>query len=176
LSSRQNKWAPLEGFITPNFLPSKLNGWDGDCGGEFGVTAPIFHQGGVLIASSSKHKKKKKCIWLSPEDPNLILGEYLSMAEIVEMENKTVVGKVYGRHFNENTLKEWAASSWGSTFNPPPKINRLCRGWFMIIFAEVTQANWVLQMCCSIDSSLVLIKLWDTTFDASSESLDYIPI
>jgi hypothetical protein len=46
----------------------------------------------------------------------------------------------------------------------------------MIKFVEVTQADLVLQKGWSIDSSPVLLKRWDPTFDASSERLDSIPI
>jgi hypothetical protein len=65
---------------------------------------------------------------VSQEDSNRILGEDLSMAEVIEMTNKIVVDKAYGRHFSEKNLKVWAISSLGSNFNPPPKIPCLYRG------------------------------------------------
>jgi hypothetical protein len=46
----------------------------------------------------------------------------------------------------------------------------------MIKFAEVSQENIVLQRHWFIDSSSVLLKMWDTTSDASIEWLDSIPI
>jgi len=56
---------------------------------------------------SSKHQKINKCVVYFGEVKNVILGEDLSIAEVVIMANKTFVGKSYGRHFNEKTLKEW---------------------------------------------------------------------
>jgi len=90
--------------------------------------------------------------------------------------HKTVVGKAYGRHLSEKTLKTWVDSSWGSTLNPPPKINHLSRGWFIIIFLEAAQTNRVIQKCWYIDSSLVILNPWDSTFDSTNESLDSVPI
>jgi len=31
------------------------------------------------------------------------------------MADKTIVGKVYGHHFREKTLKLWAETNWGAT-------------------------------------------------------------
>jgi hypothetical protein len=92
------------------------------------------------------------------------------------MVDKTIVGKFYGCQFRKKTLKAWAMTNWGVSYNPPPRISRLSRGWFMIIFSEEIQATNVLQKIWSIDSSSVLMKLWNPTFDASSERLDSIPI
>jgi hypothetical protein len=50
-----------------------------------------------------KHQKKNKCIGVFSDSSNLILGEDLSMEEVVEMADKYVVGKVYGHHFSEKT-------------------------------------------------------------------------
>jgi hypothetical protein len=50
----------------------------------------------VENVSSSKHRKRNKCVAASGEVKNLVLGEYLSIAEVVEMADKIVVGKSYG--------------------------------------------------------------------------------
>jgi hypothetical protein len=45
------------------------------------------------------------------------------MAEVLELADKSVVGKVYGRHFSEKTLKIWAYTTWGSAQPAPPQIH-----------------------------------------------------
>lgn len=92
------------------------------------------------------------------------------------MADKTLVGKAYGRQFSEKTLKAWAVSNWDVIFNPPPKISRLSRGWFMLTFTEKYQVISILQKSWFIDSSPILLKLWSPTFDADNERLDSIPI
>jgi hypothetical protein len=97
--SSQGHMLHSEGFIAPNILPTNLNGWDGDCGGASGVAAPLTHPIPLSNVYVSKHRRKNKCVVVSQEDSNLILGEDLSMAEVVEMEDKIVVGKAYGQTF-----------------------------------------------------------------------------
>jgi hypothetical protein len=46
----------------------------------------------------------------------------------------------------------------------------------MLVFSEKSQASLVLQKSWFIDSSPILLKLWNPTFDAASERLDSIPI
>jgi hypothetical protein len=58
-------------------------------------------EGDAATPSGFKRQKRSKCNGLSSEYSNLILREDLSMAEVVELANKTVVGKSYGRHFSE---------------------------------------------------------------------------
>jgi hypothetical protein len=127
------------------------------------------------VLQSQGEGNRNKCIGSSKENPNFILREDLTMSGVAEMVDKTIVGKVYGRQFSEKTLKAWAKINWGASYNPPPIINRLSRGWFMIIFSEPLQAMVVLQKHWSIDSSLVLMKLWNPTFDAASERLGFHP-
>jgi hypothetical protein len=50
------------------------------------------------------------------------------------MTYKTLLGKSYSRQFSEKTLKSWDAENWNAIYNPPPKISRLSRGWFMLDF------------------------------------------
>jgi hypothetical protein len=92
------------------------------------------------------------------------------------MADKTLVGKEYGLQFSEKTLKAWAASNWDVIFNPPQKISRSSRGWFMIVFSKKYQVTSVLQKSCFIDSSPIFLKLWSPTFDTANERLDSIPI
>jgi hypothetical protein len=68
------------------------------------------------------------------------------MAEVLELADKSVVGKVYGRHFSEKTLKIWAHTTWSSAQPAPPQIRRLSRGWFLITFASAAQATQALSV------------------------------
>jgi hypothetical protein len=93
------------------------------------------------------------------------------MFGVAEMVDKTIAGKAYGFQLSEKSLKAWAETNWGVSYNPPLKISRLSRGWFMIIFSELIEAMATLQKSWTIDSSSVLMKLWNPTFDATSERL-----
>jgi hypothetical protein len=126
--------------------------------------------------TSNRCRKRNKVIDVVSDTTNLILGEDLSMAEVLELADKSVVGKVYGRHFSEKTLKIWVQSTWGSGQTPPPQIRRLSRGWFLITFATASQATRALNGVWAIDSSPVLLNLWDPTFDAASARVDSFPI
>jgi hypothetical protein len=127
-------------------------------------------------ASESRHRKQNKCVGSSKTNLNFTLGDDLTLSGVAEMADKTLVGKAYGRQFSEKTLKSWAAANWDAIYNPPPKISRLSRGWFMLVFSEKSQASVVLQKSWFIDSSPILLKLWNPTFDAAREILDSIPI
>jgi hypothetical protein len=130
----------------------------------------------VQGATGPRRRKQNKCLGSSKADPNFILGEDLSMVGVAAMADKTLVGKAYGRQFSEKTLRAWATSNWGANSISSPNIFRLSRGWFMIIFSEPSQALVVLQKSWAIDSSPVLMKLWNPTFDVASERLDSILI
>jgi len=168
VTSEPQAWGSLDGFIAPILLPSNLNGLDGVSEGVPEASGPLDLQGEATTPSGYKHPKRSKCIRISSDTSNLILGEDLSMFEVVKMANKYVVGK---------TIKVWAAFSSGSTHNPPPlHIRRLSHGWFLIIFAEAKQSSQALTGSWTIDSSLVLLKLWDPTFNASCKIMDSFPI
>jgi hypothetical protein len=85
-------------------------------------------------------------------------------------------GKGLWTPLQQKKLKAWVVSTWGESQSPSPQIQRLSRGWFLIIFSEAEQASRALSGCWTIDSSPVLLKLWDPTFDASSERMDSFPI
>jgi hypothetical protein len=121
----------------------------------------------------ARHRKRNKCVGSSKSNLDFTLGDDLTLSGVAEMADKTLVGKAYGRQFSEKTLKAWAASNWDVIFNPPPKINRLSRGWFMLTFSEKSQAISVLQKSWFIDSSPILLKLWSPTFDVIMR--DWIP-
>lgn len=66
--------------------------------------------------------------------------------------------------------------TWGPSYNPLVKISRLLKGWFMIKFVEVSRAEKALLSSWCIDSTPVLLKKWEPSFDASNEKMDSIPI
>jgi hypothetical protein len=51
---------------------------------------------GLMGASGSRRRKKSKCVGSSQADPNFILGDDLTMSGVAAMEDKSIVGKVYG--------------------------------------------------------------------------------
>jgi hypothetical protein len=172
----QTSREPVGGFVASNLHPSNLNGWDTGIGRESGRIASLDSDHDLQGVPGPRRRKQNKCLGSSKADPNFILGEDLTMSGVAAMADKTIVRKSYGPQFSEKTLRAWAESNWGAPSNPTPRIFRLSRGWFMIIFSEPIQALVVLQKSWSIDSSLVLMKLWNPTFDATSERLDSIPI
>jgi hypothetical protein len=175
LFSESTNGGSPEGFISPYLPPSNLNGWDNALG-IVATSEPLSLVESQDPHSINKHRKQNKCIGVFSDSSNLILGKDLSMAEVVEMEDKLVVGKVYGRHFNEKNLKAWVVSTWGASQSPSPQVRRLSLGWFLIIFLAAEQDSQALLRCWTIDSSLVLLKPSDPTFDASSERMDSFPI
>jgi hypothetical protein len=110
------------GFIGNYLPPSNLNGWDSleDGGSEEAILRGLIEDPDPH--SSNRRRKRNKCIGVVTDSSNLILGEDLSMAEVLELADKSVVGKVYGRHFSEKTLKIWAHTTWGSAQPTPPQI------------------------------------------------------
>jgi hypothetical protein len=176
LTSRISLKELVEGFIAANLRPSNSSEWVSVFGGEPGNNTQLNQDQGFTGVPESRQRKQNKCIGSSKENPNFILGDDLTLSGVAEMADKTIVGKAYGHQFSEKTLKAWAVTNWGASYNPPPKISRMSRGWFMLIFSEQSQATTVLQKSWSIDSSLILMKLWNPTFDVASERLDSIPI
>jgi hypothetical protein len=112
----------------------------------------------------------------SSVESNLVLGEDITIVKASEMAEKTLVRKAYGRHFSLKTLQSWVVVSWVSSYSSLPQISCLSKGWFMIKSVEVSQANKALLSGWCIDSSSVLLKKWDPSFDASFEKMDSIPI
>jgi hypothetical protein len=155
----------VEGFITTNLRPSNSSEWVTVFGGESGNNTRLTQNRGLTGASESRHRKQNKCVGSSKTNLNFTLGDDLTLSGVAEMADKTLVGKDYGRQFSEKSLKSWAATNWDATYNPPPKISRMSRGWFMLVFSEKSQATTVLQKSWFIDSSLILLKLWNPTFD-----------
>jgi hypothetical protein len=122
---------------------------------------------------SHRKRRRNKCISAAAIESNIILGQDITMAEALDMADKTLVGKSYGRHFSFKTLQSWVSDSWRGS---PPQLNRLSKGWFMLKFANHTLAEKSLQSGWSIDSTPVLLKKWEPTFDAATERMDTIPI
>ena len=100
------------GFIGNYLPPSNLNGWDSL---EDGNSKEAILRGFIEDPdpqNSNKRRKRNKCIGAIADSSNLILGEDLSRAEVLELADKSVVGKVYRRHFSEKTLKICAHTTW----------------------------------------------------------------
>jgi hypothetical protein len=109
------------GFIGNYLPPSNLNGWGSleDGNSEEAILRGLIEDPDTQ--NSNKRRKRNKCIGAINESSNLILGEDLSMAEVLELADKHVVGKVYGKHFSEKTLKIWARTTWSSAQPTPHK-------------------------------------------------------
>jgi hypothetical protein len=129
------------GFIASYLPPTNINGWGSTCDGTDVSSEPLVLAEGQDPHTIKKFHKWNKCIGVVSDSSNLILGEDLSMEEVVEMADKLVVGKVYGHHFSKKTLKSWVVSTWGASQSQPLQIRRLSRGWFLIIFSQVEQAS-----------------------------------
>jgi hypothetical protein len=84
------------GFIASYLPPTNLNGWDSIGDGGSGDLDPLGLAEGLDPHTINRRRKRNKCIGVISDSSNLILGEDLSMAEVVEMADKSVVGKVYG--------------------------------------------------------------------------------
>jgi hypothetical protein len=95
---------------------------------------------------------------------------------VAEMEDKKLEVKEYGQKFIKKTLKDWFTTNWDVSFNCPPKISHMSIGWFMLILSDQTQAMKILQNNWFMDSSPILMKLWNPNFDVASERIDSIPI
>jgi hypothetical protein len=89
------------------------------------------------------------------------------------MANKTLVGKSYGRYFNFKTLQSCVSDSWRGS---PPQLNKLSKGWFMLKFTNQNLYEKSILSDWSIDSTPVLLKKWEPTFDVATERMDTIPI
>ena len=62
-------------------------------------------------------------------------------------------------------------TNWDVSFNHPPKISHMSIGWFMLILSYQSQAMTILQKIWFMDSSPILMKLWNPTFDVPSERI-----
>jgi hypothetical protein len=106
-------------------------------------------------------------------ESNLVLGQDITMEEATDLADKTLVGKAYGHHFSFKILQSWVSDTW---VGAPPQLNRLTRGWFMLNFSNPNQAENALLCGWSIDSTPVLLKKWEPSFDAAKEIMETIPI
>jgi hypothetical protein len=93
------------GFVTTNLQPSNLNGWDLSQRGAPGSLPPFYLDLDAQGTSEQKRRKRNKCLGSSKADPNFIHDDDLSMVGVFTMEEKTLVGKAYGRQFNEKNLQ-----------------------------------------------------------------------
>jgi len=98
----------IEGFIISYLPPTNMNGWDYIGKGGSGDLVPSGLDEGLDSRPSNRHRKRNKCIGVVSDSSNLTLGDDLSMDELLELVDKSMVGKVYVRHFSEKTLKLWA--------------------------------------------------------------------
>jgi hypothetical protein len=165
-----------ERFISANLRPTNSSEWANFFGGETTNATHNQHYRPRKGANGTRHKKLNKCVGSSSTNQNFTLGDELTLSGVAEMTNKILVGKAYGRQFNKKSLKTWAVSNWDHLYNPPPKINQLSRGWFMLTFSEHSHAYSVLQKIWFIDSSPILLKLRNPTLNVDNERLDSIPI
>jgi len=147
----------VEGFIAANLRPSNSSEWVSVFGGEPETNTHLNQDQGFMEVPESRQRKRNKCVGSSKSNLNFTLDNDLTLSGVVEMADKTLVGKSYGHQFSEKSLKAWAATNWDVTYNPPPKISRFSSGWFLLVFLEQSQAAAILQKSWFIDSSLILM-------------------
>jgi hypothetical protein len=93
-----------KGFVEVLLQPHNLNGWYHNHCEILGPSLPLFFEPELQGTIEQKRRKHNKFLGSSKADPKFTLGDDLTMAGVLVMANKTLVGKSYGRQFSEKTL------------------------------------------------------------------------
>lgn len=72
--------------------------------------------------------KKGRCLRAVDTDINLTFGEDVPMADALDTVRKVFVGRVRGRNYTMEHLRQWTMEIWGSLLKKLPVIKVLARG------------------------------------------------
>lgn len=89
--------------------------------------------------------KKGRCLRAVDTDINLTFGEDVPMADVMDMARKVLVGRVRGRNYTVERLRQWTMEIWGSLLKELPVIRVLARGWFALRFHREEYTDWILS-------------------------------
>lgn len=81
----------------------------------------------------SIRRRKNKCIKYKGRFAKLMVGEDISMPEVVDMVELALVGRANGRRFSLKTLNSWVKETWSKHFDPF-LYNDLNKRMFMLKF------------------------------------------
>lgn len=98
------------------------------------------------------------------------------MADAIDTARKVLVGRVCGRTYSVERLRQWTEEIWGTLLKELPAIKVLARGLFSIYFHRAKYIEWILSQFWHIELAPVLLKRWDPLFDPEREQLGAGPI
>jgi len=81
-------------------------------------------------------RKKSKLLRKKEERPSCVFGVDIHIDRALEASETLLVGRVRGRKFSVDYIKDWAQSEWKEAPGQPKQIKNLDRGWFCIWFGH----------------------------------------
>ena len=92
-------------------------------------------------------KKSRKCVRKLEKPILLVVGEDISLNEIVLTNALTLVGRFGGRNISADGVHRWVADTWSLLISLCPQIFVLPRGWIAFKFLKVEDLDIILKGC-----------------------------
>lgn len=126
---------------------------------------------GVAVTPAIVKRKKLKCVRSIGKPVNLLLGDEVTVDQVMELSNTAAAGKEMGRLLSAKYIQAWVTKSWENTLS-----KHWQKGWILFKFECPKEVERVFRTAWSIDSNPLLLKKWNPTFDVSEERMDVVPI
>ena len=113
-----------------------------------------------------KNRNKTKLIRKKEESPCYVFGVDILIDEVMEATETIIIGRVRGRKYSVNYIKDWTTSVWVDAPGSPRNIQTLAQGWFMIKFEKKEHLEWVIERNWNFEKRHVFFRKWTPLFDA----------
>jgi len=118
----------------------------------------------------------KNCRKLLKVKPKLVLGEDVTMSQVIELSSKSLIGRFYGRFILESKLLEWIERVWTHVLGSKSGYHRLVRGWMAFHFRTTDDARKIVGIIWFEGTATFSLEKWTPSFDTRSERLTIHPV
>jgi hypothetical protein len=123
----------------------------------------------IPSSSSQGIKPRWKCWKASKKIKKMVVGDDVSMEEILELIGKTSGGHFCGKVVCPKALGNWIDKNWTEPLGYRPGFHTLSRGWICFKFHSREDLNNIFNRTWGWGPSDLVLKEWSVAFDLARD-------
>jgi hypothetical protein len=96
-----------------------------------------LQSGDILGVQKAPGRKRRKIVKSRGGGVSLVVGKYLHVSQIENMEGRAIIGKFSGKRVVKESLTSWMQYNWASIIGYALVMQLLSRGWINFLFRSM---------------------------------------
>jgi hypothetical protein len=136
---------------------------------QVGLSPPRQDSDHVCISEKACNHNHRKCVKLKRSTTSLVLGEDVSMNDVVSLAKTALVGRFTGCNMGITTLCRWSSVNMEPTLGYNPKVFTMAKGWLGFVLCSEEDVDNLLSGIWLWGTARLKLKRWSPFLDPRRE-------